>query len=73
MQFSRTKCPHIHTARTVQSWFKNEKVNMFIFSGYHNHKFWTSLNHSGQFWRLRVRNRFQSPTSLKELKDVHPE
>jgi hypothetical protein len=27
-------------------------VNFSILPGLHNHQIWTSLNHSGQFWRL---------------------
>jgi hypothetical protein len=32
--------------------FKSMKVNFNNFPGQHNHHIWTSLNHSGQFWRL---------------------
>jgi hypothetical protein len=49
---------------------KSMKVNFNIYPGQHNHRIWTSLNHSGQFWRLRVRNRFPPPTSLKQFEDV---
>jgi hypothetical protein len=31
---------------------KSMKVNFNIFPGQHNHQIWTSLNHSGQLWRL---------------------
>jgi hypothetical protein len=31
---------------------KGMKVNFNIFAGQHNHQIWTSLYHSGQFWRL---------------------
>jgi hypothetical protein len=31
---------------------KSMKVNFDIFPGQDNHHIWTSLNHSGQFWRL---------------------
>jgi hypothetical protein len=30
---------------------KSMKVNFSIIPGQHNHQIWTSLNHSGQFWR----------------------
>jgi hypothetical protein len=43
------------------------KVNFNIFPGQHNHHILTSLNHSGQFWRVRVRNRFPLPASLEKL------
>jgi hypothetical protein len=42
----------IHTAGTVQSWLKSMKVNFNIFPNQHSHQIGTSLNHSGQFWRL---------------------
>jgi hypothetical protein len=42
----------IHTAGTVQSWFESIKVNFSIFPGQHNHQIW-SMNHSGQFWKLK--------------------
>jgi hypothetical protein len=29
------------------------KVNFSIFPGHHNHQISTSLNHYGQFWRLK--------------------
>jgi hypothetical protein len=31
---------------------KSMNVNFSIFLGQQNHQLWTSLNHSGQFWRL---------------------
>jgi hypothetical protein len=31
---------------------KSMKVNFNIFPRQHNHKIWTSLNLSSQFWRL---------------------
>jgi hypothetical protein len=31
---------------------KSMKVNFNIFHNLHNHLIWTSLNRSGQFWRL---------------------
>jgi hypothetical protein len=44
----------IHTARTVQSWFEEHEGELSIFPGQHNHQVCTSLNHSGQFWRLKL-------------------
>jgi hypothetical protein len=44
------------------------KVSFNIFPGQHNHQIWTSLNHCGQFWSLRVRGR-SPPTFLKQLED----
>jgi hypothetical protein len=32
---------------------KSIKMNFIIFPGQYNHHTWTSLNHSGQFWRLQ--------------------
>jgi hypothetical protein len=31
---------------------KSMKVNFNIFPDQHNHKIWTTLNHSDQIWRL---------------------
>jgi hypothetical protein len=31
---------------------KSMMVNFSSFLGHHNHQIWTSLNDSGQFWRL---------------------
>jgi hypothetical protein len=59
----------IHTAGTTQSWFEEKEGNFNIFPGQHNHQILTSLNHCGQFWRLRD-NRFPPPTSLKQPEDV---
>jgi hypothetical protein len=33
-------------------------VNFNIFPGQHNHQIWTSLNRSGQFWRLKKESDF---------------
>jgi hypothetical protein len=43
---------HIHTAGTVQSWFAEHEGEFNIFPGQHSHQNSTSLNQSGQFWRL---------------------
>jgi hypothetical protein len=31
---------------------KSMKVNFNVIPVQHNHQIWTSLKHSGQFWRL---------------------
>jgi hypothetical protein len=57
-----------HYFRTTMQCSKT--INFNIYPGQHSRQIWTSLNHSGQFWRLRARNRFPPPTSLKQLEDV---
>jgi hypothetical protein len=42
----------IHTAGTVQPWFKEHESELQLFPGQHSHQISTSLNQSGQFWRL---------------------
>jgi hypothetical protein len=51
MQFSKTAVPHWQPELLNHS-LKSMKVNFSIYLGQHNHQIWTSLNHSGQFWRL---------------------
>jgi hypothetical protein len=52
---------------------KSMNVNFNIFPGQHNHQISTSLNHSGQFWRLEGRTNSHLLTSLKQLEDVQEE
>jgi hypothetical protein len=68
VQFSKTTVPHSQL-ELFSHGLKSMKVNI-ILPGQHNHQIWTSLNHSSQFWRLRVGNRCPPATSLKELEDV---
>jgi hypothetical protein len=65
MQFSKT----IHLQLFSHD-LKSMNVNFSIFRGQHNHQIRKSLKHCGQFRRLRVRNRFPPPASLKQLEDV---
>jgi hypothetical protein len=65
--FLKQQC-HIHTAGTVQSWFKSMKVN-FNISGQHN----PDLKIIEPLWSVfetRVRNKFPPPTPLKPLEDI---
>jgi hypothetical protein len=56
----------IHTAGTVLSWFEGHESKL-------EHLPWPAqspdlnITEPDQFWRLRVRNRFPPPTSLKQL------
>jgi hypothetical protein len=61
---------HIHTARTVLSWFEEHEGEL-------QHLPWPAqsphLNITEPLWPLpetRVRNRFPPPTSLNQLEDV---
>jgi hypothetical protein len=50
MQFSKMTMLPFTQLELYSHGFKSMKVN-FIFPGQYNHQIWTSLNHSGQFWR----------------------
>jgi hypothetical protein len=47
-----TTMPPFTQMKLFSHGLKSTMVNFSIFSGQHNHQIWTSLNHSGQFWRL---------------------
>jgi hypothetical protein len=54
MQFSSTTVPSFKQLELFSHGLKN-KVNFNIFAGQQKHRIWTSVNHSGQFWRLEWR------------------
>jgi hypothetical protein len=51
VQFSKMTMSEFTQLELFSHGLKSMKVNI-IFPGQHNHQTWTSLNHSGQFWRL---------------------
>jgi hypothetical protein len=51
-EFSKTAMLPFTQLELFSHGLKNMKVNCNIFPGQHNHQIWTSLNHSGQLWRL---------------------
>jgi hypothetical protein len=53
IQFSKTTVPPSTQLELFNHGLKSMKVNFSIFSGQHNHKIWTLLNHYGQLWRLQ--------------------
>jgi hypothetical protein len=52
MQSAKTTLPAFTQLELVSHGLKSMKVNFNIFPCQHNHQILTSLNHSGQFWRL---------------------
>jgi hypothetical protein len=67
--FPRRQFPHSHSWNSsVVVWkaWRSTSTSSLIST---INQIWTSLNLSCQFWR-RVRNRFPTPTSLKQLEDV---
>jgi hypothetical protein len=52
MQFSKTTVSPFTQLELFSHGLKSMKVNFSIFRGQHNYQIWTSLNHSGEFWRL---------------------
>jgi hypothetical protein len=52
MHFSKTTMSPLTQLELFSHGLKSVKTNFNIFSGQHNHQIWTSLKHSGQFWRL---------------------
>jgi hypothetical protein len=51
MQFSNTTMPPVTQLELFSYGLKSMEVNFIIFLGPHSLQFWTSLDHSGQFWR----------------------
>jgi hypothetical protein len=49
--FQKRQCPLFTQLELLSHDLKSMKGN-FIFPGQHSHHIWTSLNHSGQSWRL---------------------
>jgi hypothetical protein len=52
LQFSKMTMPPFTQLELFSHSLKSMKVNFSIFPGQHYHHIWTSLNHSGQFWRV---------------------
>jgi hypothetical protein len=52
MQFSKSTMPPFTQLKLFNHGLKSMKVNFNIFPGQHNLRVWTSLYHSGRFWRL---------------------
>jgi hypothetical protein len=46
------------------------KVNFNIFPGQHNYQIWNSTEQLWSVLEIGLRNRFPSPTSLKQLENV---
>jgi hypothetical protein len=51
MQYSKATMPPSTQLELFSDGLKSTKENFNIFPGQHMHQTWTSLNHSGQFWR----------------------
>jgi hypothetical protein len=49
--FKTTRLPSTHLELFSQG-LKSIKVNSNVFPDQPNHQIWTSLNHSGQLWRV---------------------
>jgi hypothetical protein len=73
MQLSKNKMPPSTQLELFSHGLKNMKVNLNTFPGHHNGQIWTSLNNSGQFWRLEWGTDLHLQPSLKKIEDDNPE